>query len=180
MMTRKASKWILSLAVIAAAQQVYAADAPSKAYTLTNLQKIVAADAGCKKIYIDLQRLTKKPIVLQYTSKDNQSAFDVKHADEEIMNHSYKIIQQNITETSVSRIGSGSFDLDNNKLDYVLQISADLKQTNYKYTYPMIISSEKMHCVYTALLVPDQQTVAAFKKNIQNGNLNNGADLTAH
>ena|SRR3990167_58479 len=172
-------KRILPLLLLAAANAAYAADTQTKSYALANLQKVVASSDSCTKIYSELQALAKKNIVLQYAGNDKQSEFDVKHQGERLINHTYKIIQQTATDTTISRFGMGSFELDNNKMDYVLQISADLNQKNQKYSYPIIITNEKSHCVFTGLLRPDQKTVADFKKNILNHNVDNGADLTS-
>lgn len=175
----KFAKWILPLALLTVSHAVFAEETATKTYSLTHLQKIAASNTKCAATFKDLQTLAKKPITLAFTTNGDKATFKVTHADEAVVNHSYKIVQQNTTESSISRVGIGTMDLNNQTLAYVLQITADLKQKDFKFNYPMIITNEKNNCIYTAILVPDSKTIATFKKHIEKGNLDNGADLTS-
>jgi hypothetical protein len=172
-------KWILPVALIAAIPLAHAADTSARTYQLKQLKQVSAANENCKTIYRHLEQLSKKPIALQFNGKDN-SEFDVKHQDAQLINHSYKILKQTESGSTINRVGAGSFELNNDKMEYVLQIIADTNQQKFKYAYPIIISNDASHCMYTAVLEPDQHTIASFKKNIQNGNTKNGADLTSN
>lgn len=173
-------KRMLSIVILAATGTAFAADAPpTKTYTLSKLQKVDGSDATCKQLLTDLQAYAKKPVVIEFTSKGT-SEFEAKHQENQLINHNYKIIQQAVSENAITRFGMGTFELDNKKLDYVITITADLKNPKTSYTYPMIIAQHASHCVFTAALKPDKNTIAAFKKHIENKNLDNGADLTSH
>lgn len=174
-------KRILSIVILTAAGTAFAADAPppSKTYTLAKVQKVDGNDETCNKLFTDLKAYSKKPVVIAFTSKGT-SEFEAKHQDNQLMNHNYKIIQQAVSDNAITRFGMGTFELDNKKMDYVITITADLKNPKMSYTYPMIIAHHASHCVFTAALKPDKNTIAAFKKNIEKKNLENGADLTSH
>lgn len=173
-------KRMLPIILLAAAGTAYAADAPvTKTYTLSKVQKVDGTDASCKQLLTDLQAYSKKPVVMEFTSKGT-SEFEAKHQENLIVNHNYKIIQQAVSDQAITRFGMGTFELNNKKLDYVITITADLKNPKSTYTYPMIIAQHASHCVFTAALKPDKNTIAAFKKHIENKNLDNGADLTSH
>lgn len=168
-------KWTLLLLVATAS---YAADTSVKNYTLKDLKNVVAGDSECKTLHSALLSLGKKPVTLEFANNNN-GEYDVKHQNNKLINHTYKVIQQTTTDTAVNRIGMGTFELDNNKMDYVLQVSVDSKHGNHQYAYPIIISNEKSHCVFTGLLKPDQKTLTAFMRNIREGKLENGKDLTS-
>ena len=170
-------KWSLSLALFAIVTSAHADNAANKTYQLTHLQQAVASDNSCNKYFGDLKKLAKKPLSLSFANKES-AEFNVSDQNNKIINHTYKIIKQSNTDNTINRLGMGSFELDNGKWNYVLQISADAKKPDEKFVYPIIISNEQAHCVYTGELIPDHATVAAFRKNIQSGNHMNGADLT--
>lgn len=174
-------KRILSIVILTAAGTAFAADAPppTKTYTLAKLQKVDGSDATCDQLFTDLKAYAKKPVVMQFTSKGT-SEFEAKHQENQLINHNYKIIQQAVSDHAITRFGMGTFELDKKKMDYVITITADLKNPKMSYTYPMIIAHHASHCVFTAALKPDKNTIAAFKKHIENKTLENGADLTSH
>lgn len=172
------TKWTLPLLFVIV-NTAFADGAPTKSYTLADLKNVSSADTACNQVYTSLQQLAKRPITLQFANNKDQAAYDVKNNDNQIMNHSYKIVRQTSSETMVNRTGIGSFELDHNKMDYVLQISVDTKHDDHHYAYPMIISDEQSHCVFTGLLKPDQKTLSMFKKNIHDKKLEKGQDLTS-
>lgn len=166
--------------VLITAGIAYAADiaAPSvKTYSVTDLKSIVSNHSHCQTLYTDLQKVTKKPILLQFIHQSGQS-FAVQDANNKLTKHSYAIVKQDADNNIVNRVGMGSFEVKGNKFDYVVEISGDVKHDNHKYHYPIILSSEAGHCYFTGLVRPSAGTVATFKKSIQTGHASEGSDLS--
>ncbi|EKD55364.1 MAG: hypothetical protein ACD_60C00013G0006 [uncultured bacterium] len=166
--------WILALSLLAVS--AYAADNGAKTYTLKDLKTAVSNHRHCKALSQDLQNLAKNPIVLQFTKQD-QGVFTVQDQDNKITRHHLMIVKQNAMGNIMNRVVMGSLEINHKKVDYVVEVAADLTNKNHQYIYPTIISGENSHCFFTALLVPDKKTVAAFKKNVQSGNISDGKDL---
>jgi hypothetical protein len=163
-------KSVLLLAPLLVTGAAYATDAaPTKTYTLTNFTPL----------YHALQQLAKKPLSLQFASQSEPANFAATDTTGTLKNHSYTIVKQDVKDNVVNRVGMGSFEIDNSKVNYIIEISADAGQKNYKYLYPVIFSSKNGHCYYTALVQPDANTVAAFKKNIEAGVVAKSTDLSS-
>jgi hypothetical protein len=173
-------KSVLLLAPLLVTGAAYATDAaPTKTYTLTNLQRVVSNHPNCTPLYHALQQLAKKPLSLQFASQSEPANFAATDTTGTLKNHSYTIVKQDVKDNVVNRVGMGSFEIDNSKVNYIIEISADAGQKNYKYLYPVIFSSKNGHCYYTALVQPDANTVAAFKKNIEAGVVAKSTDLSS-
>jgi hypothetical protein len=169
---------ILLIASVFAISNAYATQPSStKAYTVTNLQRVVSNHANCQLVHHALQQFFKKPVMLQFSSNSDNTNFEAKDLAGKSSDHSYSIIKEDIKDNVVNRVSVGSFMLDKHKINYVVEISADISQKNFKYHYPIILDSESGHCYYTALVKPDAKTVAQFKNNIQNRSVAKGADL---
>lgn len=173
----KVSRWILPVMAFALTQTAYAVDAAiTRTYVLTNLHEVVSDHSNCKTIMKELHDLQRKPLVLEYISKGD-GEFVVNHEGGLMINHTYKIVQEMKGDETISRTGMGSFELNHHKMDYVLQVTADLKHEAHQFIYPMIITNQDFICVYTAFLKPDRQTISVFKRKLHDDKTTNGADL---
>lgn len=173
----KFTKWI-AIITLALAQSVYAVDgAITRTYVLTNLHEVVSDHANCNMIMKELHDLQRKPITFEYISK-GEGEFMVNHEGGTIINHTYKIVQEAKGNDTLSRTGMGTFELNHHKMDYVLQVTADLKHEAHQFIYPMIITNQDFLCVYTAFLKPDRQTISFFKRSLHNDKITDGEDLT--
>jgi hypothetical protein len=104
---------------------------------------------------------------------------DVQEATGKVARHSYVIAKQNLVGHTVHRTGLGFFEMNKQQINYVVEVSADTKQADFKYLYPMILSGDNGHCFYTVLLKPTPETVASFKKNLEKGLVAKQTDLMA-
>jgi hypothetical protein len=170
-------KWSMLLVVFTTANITFAAKTTTKTYQLSDLRRVVSNHENCKPLYHDLQNLAAHPVVLHF-SNDSQTNFTVLDEQGKQAHHTYKILKQDVKNNMVNRIGMGSFELDGKKVEYVIDIAADLNKKDFKYAYPMILSSENAHCYYTALLTPSKETAKAFQQHIQSGAAQKGSDLT--
>ncbi len=170
----------LIIAASITANTAYATDTATKTYKLTDLKRVVANHENCKPIYTALQKLADDTITLHFTKGAEQSSFTIGDGNGKTTNHTYKILKQEIKNNTVNRVGAGSFEIANKKIEYIIEIAADLNKKDFKYAYPMILSGENAHCFYTALLNPSADTVKSFQKNIQSGLAEKGSDLTGN
>ena len=150
--------------------------AATKTYTLLNVQTVVSNDPSCQATYQQLETLAKQPLQFQFT-RQSDNRFMVSELNSTAQDHSYKMVDESINGTVVTRVGMGTFTLQNQPIQYVLSIAADTAQANFKPLYPVILSSHQAHCYFTALLKPDAATQKAFKQKLQAGAVANSKDL---
>jgi hypothetical protein len=175
---RKCSLAALLLITIGLAQAGPKNVAPAKkTYTLVNLQKVVSNSDQCDALYSELEQFVKTPVDLQFANKAATKDLDVKELTGKVVNHNYSIAKQSVLGHTVHRTGLGFFEVDNQKINYIVEISADTEQADFKYLYPIILSGDNGHCYYTALLKPSDATIAAFKKNLDKGLVSKKTDL---
>ena len=161
------------------------AAAVTKTYQLLHLKTVVSNSQNCAPLFRALVQATQQPLVLQFSpnlssSSENQSkktTFSVTDNTGQLTSHNYSILQQEVNGPYVHRVGAGSFMLNQQKVDYVIDISADTSQPNFKYSYPAIFSTDNAHCTYVGLVEPDGQSVQDFKKNIDSGLVAKQADF---
>lgn len=141
-----------------------------KTYQVTDLKLVVNNSSSCATTYTSLKKWMSQPVSFQF-SKDNTQAdsYNVTDTSQQPQNHHYTIVSQKANGSVVDRVGMGSFNLNNQPIEYVVSIAADTSQTNFKYIYPVIIASNNAHCYFTALIHPDAATVASFKKHVNSG-----------
>ena len=134
-------------------------------------------------LYQALLKATTGPLTLQFSPNPTEPHFLVSDSNSSFENHHFYILKQKIQGTYIQRIGMGYFDLnklsgfDQKQINYVIQISVDTQKNNFKYSYPLILSSDHGQCAYTAVLVPDTNTISKFKGHIQSGDVAAKTDL---
>ena len=146
-------------------------------YKLSELDLVVSNSPECSAVYNSLKVL-KKPFSLSFT-RDVQTTgqYDVTDNKNQLQGHDYSIAQQNTSGQAVSRVILGHFMLKDHRIDYVLDIAGDASQANFKYRYPIILSSNSAHCFFTAMVKPDAATQAAFKATIASGDVAAQTDM---
>ena len=139
---------------------------------------MVSNSTECSAVYNNLKVL-KKTFSLSF-ARDTQTAgqYDVTDNKNQLQDHEYSIAQQNTSGQSVSRVILGHFMLKDRRIDYVMDLAGDASQANFKYRYPIILSSNSAHCFFTALVKPDAATQAAFKATIVSGDVAAKTDMT--
>jgi hypothetical protein len=174
-------KWSLGFALLITAGVLQAAsqDSLKKTYTLVNLQEAVYNSSKCQALYAELETFTKTPIELQFSTKRIGADLEVQESTGKVVRHSYGIARQSSLEHTVHRTGLGLFEVNKEQIHYVIEVSADTQQADFKYLYPIILSGDNGHCYYTALVKPSAETVAAFKKNMVRGLVTKKTDLTS-
>ncbi|OGT50830.1 MAG: hypothetical protein A3E84_04910 [Gammaproteobacteria bacterium RIFCSPHIGHO2_12_FULL_42_13] len=164
------SKWTIAIALLIAAHTIYASEAVTKTYRFSNVKHFVSNRSSCNSFYSELKKLSTKSIALQFTPTSGAN-FHVKEMSGSLVNFTYQIVAQDKKDNMISRIGMGSFEINHAKVDYMIEIAGDVKQKNFKYFYPVVLSSSDAHCYYSALLKPGNETVVAFKKHIQSSSV---------
>lgn len=154
-----------------------ATPATTKSYTLTDLQRVVSNSENCKPLYKALKKATQHPLVFQFAAQPNHENIAVTDPSNQITSHNYSILKQDIRGTVVHRIGTGTFMLNQQLVDYVIDVSADTSDSHFHYIYPIILLSDNAHCYYTGLIHPDATTVSTFKQNIAAGAVAQKTDL---
>ncbi|MDP1574601.1 MAG: hypothetical protein Q8L78_06700 [Coxiellaceae bacterium] len=153
------------------------ATAPHKTYTLVKLQRVVTNSPSCRPIFDSLKSLSSNHIHLSFKPTGEKGNFVVTDLKGVMQNSTFKILKEHVSAQSINRVGMGSFELNKQKIDYVIQVGVDLSKSTKDYLYPVILSGDTHLCYYSALLKPSEETTTAFKKNIQAGTVNNGNDL---
>jgi len=168
-----------SLFCVFASNALAANTAPqTKSYQLLKLKEVVSNTDDCRSVYHSLKALKKSPLKFQFAHTDNTGTnFNLNDAAGKVQNHSYSIIEQKVSGHVASRIGMGNFVLDQKPIQYVLVIAGDADQQNFKYLYPVILSSDNSHCYFTGLLKPDSKTSETFKASIEQGAVSKKTDL---
>lgn len=169
-------------ALLLSVTSLYAANQLNlKSYHLLNIQTVVSNSTECQKINESLKTLAAKPLYFNFVAQEGKAnQWNVTEKNNKVTHHQYALVDQVIDAHSVTRTGIGQFDLNQQTITYVVKVTGDIQQTDFKYIYPLILSADRGHCFYTALLKPDLKTVASFKKNIQNGLAAKGLDLSAN
>lgn len=168
---------ILAIPFPSSATKTTQAAAPAKTYELVDLKQVVSNSDKCAVIHHSLEELAKKPFSLQFSPSADSKQHIVKHVDSEVKNHSNMGAKQVANGNKFQRTSFGSLKLKNEKIDYVMEISANLDNHNHQYLYPIILSGDEAQCYYTALVKPDTQTVESFKKSIVAGAATKEVDL---
>lgn len=170
--------------ILALAGMVFAASPQThKNYDLKNLSSVTGDPAECASLYASLQDLAKTPLSLQFfestdmPTSETKANFEVQDSQDQLMNHHYSIVSQTIEGSYVHRVGSGSFMLQGNEFHYVVDISADTANAQFKYSYPVLISADKGECGFVGVIEPDTDTVSSFKSNLTTGVVAKKKDL---
>ena len=175
-------KPLIVATALLSASAVIAADssisAPFKIYTVSNVERVISNSPECRPTYNALKTLTKKDVRLKFTRTGKSGNFVMTDLDNVLKNLTFTILKEESKPHKINRIGTGSFELNQEKIDYVIQVGVHLNETMTPYEYPMILSANKHFCYYSAILKPSDDTTARFKNNIQKGRVKNGADLT--
>jgi len=183
MLNTKKSKIIAAVAVVVAAGATYFTTKAvlhhggTKTYTLSNVALVVSNSDNCGTIFNSLSKLAEQPLKLQFSSTEQNTKFNVKNSEETLKNHSHTIVKQDVSDT-VYRVGTGAFELDGHKVEYVITTSTDVKNENYKHLYPVILSGDSARCYFTALIAPDAETTADFIKDVKSGDAAKAVDLS--
>lgn len=156
---------------------VRAVDSPVKTYTLVDLKQAVSNSPKCDAFYESLKPLTQAPFSLQFNEPSETGERTVQHLGGQLVNHTHTTMKQSVNGNLVHRVGMGTFELNGEKIDYVMEIGADLDNPDHQYLYPTILASDNARCYCTALVKPDEATVTAFKKSIQSGAVAQNTDL---
>ena len=149
----------------------------AKVYTLSHIESVVSNSEKCDPFHKDLVRLTQNPIALKFSKDAAKPEHTSEDLSGQIKHHSHTTIQQHETGHKVTRVGMGSFEYNHEMVDYVMSISANSDNPKYKYIYPVILSSDNGQCYYTGLVEASTETAAAFKKNIESGDVHKQVDL---
>ncbi len=182
-MLKTKQKYLILAAVVVAAGAGYVVtkkvitSGDLKEYTLSNVALVVSNGEKCNAVLQSLDALAKEPIKLEFSNKEGESQITVKDSAETLKNHTHSITKQKVADT-VYRVGNGEFDLNNEKVDYVVVTSADVKNEKYNHAYPVIISSDQARCHFTALLKPSADTATSFIKSIHSEDTEKKSDLT--
>ena len=156
----------------------FAASTATKTYQLLNVQTVVANDSTCPTVLKNLQALSQKPLSFEFSSSSSHGIFKLLDHSQQVQNHSYQIVQQEVYGTMVTRVGVGHFMLGTAPINYVISISGDTANPKFQYRYPLILSSNEGHCYFTALLQPDAPTAAKFQSSINSGAVQAQTDLS--
>jgi hypothetical protein len=152
------------------------ADEAKKVYSLLDLREMVYNHQKCDPIFRDLHELNKEPIVLQF-AKNTQGKITATHQGNKIKNYSHKVVAQKSKEGSLQRMVLGSFELNHEVIEYFVAITGNTVNEKHQHLYPTILTAADGHCHFAALVKPDEQTVASFKKQIKSGAAAQGKDL---
>ena len=148
-----------------------------KEYSLNNVALVVSNSDNCGALFNALTKLSQNPLELEFSSTKEHKKFSVKDSNDSLKNHFYSIVKQNVGET-VYRVGIGEFEIEGQKVDYVVTASADVKNPNYKHSYPVILSGDNARCHFTAVLNPDADTAEDFVDDVKSGEVEKTADLS--
>ncbi len=150
----------------------------TRTYSIQDLKRVVTNDQSCRPIFNALKTMAKDNIQLTFKSTGTQGHFKMMDPTGTIQNPTFTVLKENTDSHSVNRVGMGSFTLNQQKIDYVIQVGIDLNKPVDHYLYPMILSSDTKLCYYSALLKPSNETTMRFKKNIAAKSTEQGSDLT--
>lgn len=148
-----------------------------KTYSIENLKRVVTNSESCKPIYNSLKNLASKHVKLSFTAKGKKGSFVMTDLRGVMKNSTFTILKEDTSSHSINRVGMGSFEIDNQKIDFVIQVGVDLNKPSKEYLYPMILSGDSRSCYYSALLKPNENTTMRFKRNILAGKVKHGKDL---
>lgn len=151
---------------------------PAKSYTITDLKRIVTNSPNCSPIFDSLKQLASKQVDLTFKPTGRPGHFTMNDPTGTMQNSTFTILKEYLTPGSINRVGMGSFKLNQQQIDYVVQVGVDIKNPTTNYLYPVILSSNTRLCYYTALLKPTADTAMRFTKNIHDNKVKNGSDLT--
>ena len=150
----------------------------TKTYSVSDLRLVVSNSTKCDSFYKNLQSLTVKPLKLQFTrDAADSNKCSTKDLSGQLSNHTHTTVKQSVEDDVARRVGVGTFELGKDKVDYVIDIASDPKNDHHLHLYPAILSGDSGRCYCTALVKPSRETVDAFKKHIQTGRFEKGADL---
>jgi len=149
-----------------------------KTYSIENLKRIVTNSESCRPIYDSLKALASKQVQLRFTPTGKTGSFNMTDLNGAMKNSTFTILKEKTDPHSINRVGMGSFELNHQKIDYVIQVGVDLNKPSKEYLYPMILSGDTRLCYYSALLKPSENTTTRFKKNILARKVKKGSDLT--
>jgi hypothetical protein len=151
--------------------------APLKSYTLTDLKQVVSNSPKCDALRGQLEQFTKHPVSLQFTKQGKEGEHSAQDASGQVTNHTHTTVKQTVNGNLVHTVGMGTFELNKEKIDYVLEVSANLDNPDHRYLYPIILASDSARCYFTALVKPSEETIAAFKQSIRSGAVKKGTNL---
>ncbi len=149
----------------------------TKSYTLVDLQSVVSNSEHCAPFYEALKQLSEKPVVLEFKKNGHKRTLEVHDHSGQLSHHRHTTLKQKGQGKQLNRMGTGTFEFNHEKMDYLISISANVDNPNYQYLYPIILTSHQGQCYYTALVKPSEETVAAFKRKVASGAAAKGADL---
>lgn len=151
--------------------------AAPKEYFLTSLRPVVFNHNQCSAFYHDLKKISKDPIRFEFSPTSKGGEHAVRDLSGLRTGHRYRIIQQTVKNGRLNRFGLGSFQMKDQKIDYVIHVTANLNNPNHHYLYPVLFTSHEGNCSYSGILDPTDATENAFKRRIQSGHAARGTDL---
>lgn len=149
-----------------------------KTYSIEELKRVVTNSPSCHLIFDSLKELASRHVRLSFTPTGKTGSFTMTDLRGVMKNSTFTILKEKSNSHSINRVGMGSFELDHQKIDYVIQVGVDLNKPAKDYLYPMILSGDTRLCYYSALLKPNENTTMRFKRNILAGKVKQGNDLT--